>query len=334
MTIKIKPLLDTLRLQKIDDSEYFSKRYSGYISNSRLSLINPKQDGTPEKFFEGFKPVYSSSFDIGSFTHELILQEELFELVETVDKPTAKLGALADRLYSKSLSDQDIINEAKIIDYYGGNLNDKKLQNVREKCVPYFEARRRFESTYSGDKQLIYSDPKTRETVLNCVRALKSNTYIQNLLHPTGALNDPLSENEQAILLDLEVTTTECDPFILSFKAKLDNYTIDQETNTITVNDVKTIGKIVSEIDNNIQKFRYNRELAIYSWLLSLCASKYYSLDNPTVKANYLVVSTIPQYYTKVVPVTKAMFKEGWEEFKYLIKLVAYYYARGYRFKN
>ena len=114
----------------------------------------------------------------------------------------------------------------------------------------------------------------------------------------------------------------------------MDNYTIDQITNTITVNDVKTIGKIVSEIDNNIQKFRYNRELAIYSWLLSLCASKYYSLDNPTVKANYLVVSTIPQYYTKVVPVTKAMFKEGWEEFKYLIKLVAYYYARGYRFKN
>ena len=53
--IKIIPLLDTLRLQKIDDSEYFSKKYSGYISNSRLSLINPKQDGSPEKFFNGFK---------------------------------------------------------------------------------------------------------------------------------------------------------------------------------------------------------------------------------------------------------------------------------------
>lgn len=66
MTIEIKPLLNTLRLQKIDDSEYFSKKYSRYISNSRLSLINPKQDGTPEKFFEGFKPVYSSSFDIGN----------------------------------------------------------------------------------------------------------------------------------------------------------------------------------------------------------------------------------------------------------------------------
>ena len=51
--IQIIPLLDTLRLQKIDDVEYFSKKYNGYISNSRLSLINPDQDNDPKAFFEG-----------------------------------------------------------------------------------------------------------------------------------------------------------------------------------------------------------------------------------------------------------------------------------------
>ena len=61
-SIKITPLLDTLHLEKIDDSIYFSKKYSNYISNSRLSLINPEQDGSPEKFFSGFKSVYSPSF--------------------------------------------------------------------------------------------------------------------------------------------------------------------------------------------------------------------------------------------------------------------------------
>ena len=45
--IQIIPLLDTLRLQKIDDVEYFSEKYNGYISNSRLSLINPDQDNDP-----------------------------------------------------------------------------------------------------------------------------------------------------------------------------------------------------------------------------------------------------------------------------------------------
>lgn len=51
--IKIVPLIDTLRLQKIDDEEYFSEKYGGYISNSRLSLINPEQDNDPKAFFEG-----------------------------------------------------------------------------------------------------------------------------------------------------------------------------------------------------------------------------------------------------------------------------------------
>lgn len=63
--MKITPLIDTLRLQKIEDEEYFSKKYSNYISNSRLGLINPSQDGSFEKFIQGFKPIYSAAFDLG-----------------------------------------------------------------------------------------------------------------------------------------------------------------------------------------------------------------------------------------------------------------------------
>lgn len=327
--IKLTPLLDTLSLQKIDDETYFSSEYKDYISNSRLNLIDPRKNGSPEKFFEGFKPIYNPSFDLGSYTHQLVLQKNLFKMVDSVDKPTAKMGMLADRLYkfyiNNKLNNEHIINEATIIDYYRKNLNEAKLQNVREKCIPYWEARRQFESTFSGDEQLIYTDKKSRETVLNCVRALNSNKYVQELLHPVGLINPVISENELAILLDIRVDIPNNKPFTLHFKAKLDNYTIDTDSNTICVNDVKTIGKILSEFDNNISKFSYNREIAIYSWLLSLCANKYYSLQNPIVKGNYLVVSTIPQYYTKVVPMTRKMFKEGWEDFRYLIKLVAYY---------
>ena len=337
-SIEIIPLLDTLRLQKIDDSIYFSKKYNGYISNSRLSLINPAQDGSPEKFFKGFKPIYSTALDLGSNVHALALQEDLFLLVDSVEKPTAKMGALADRLYSSFLkgeiSAEKIIKEATIVDYYKGNLNEKKLAEVRIKCEPYWASRRQFESTYTGDKVLIYSDKKSRETVCNCVRALKSNKYIQDLLYPTDLMgNKILAENEQAILLDIQVNMPNKESFILSLKAKLDNYTIDKEYNVITVNDIKTIGKIVSEMQNNINKFHYNREFAVYSYLLSLCAKKYYNLDNPIVKGNYLVVSTIPDYYTKVISLTKSMYKEGMDEFRYLLKLVAYYYSKGFRFE-
>ena len=63
--IKLTPLLETLRLEKISDKVYFSEKYSNYVSNSRLGLINPRQDGTPEKFFAGFSSSYSTALEIG-----------------------------------------------------------------------------------------------------------------------------------------------------------------------------------------------------------------------------------------------------------------------------
>ncbi len=64
--IEITPLLDTLRLEKIDDAIYFSEKYSGYVSNSRLGLINPRQDGSPDKFFAGFQQSgFNPSFMLG-----------------------------------------------------------------------------------------------------------------------------------------------------------------------------------------------------------------------------------------------------------------------------
>lgn len=334
LNIKITPLLDTLCLEKISDETYFSNKYSNYISNSRLSLINPSQDGSPEKFFEGFKPKYSAAFDLGSGVHCMCLQSDLYTICDEVNKPTAKMGALADRLYpiykQGIITDEDIIEQATIIDYYGGSLSDSKISNIREKCASYWEGRRAFESSYLGKKEPLYFDSKSRQTVLNCVEALNKNTKIQDLLHPKGIIEDPIYDTEQAILLEVKVEIDEYPEFRLRIKSKLDHYSIDKELNTITVNDVKTIGKIVSEMDSNIKRFHYNRELAMYAWLLSLCAEKFYNMKSPMVKGNYLVVSTIPQYYTKVLPMTKGMFMEGWKEFEYLLKLVARYVATEY----
>lgn len=332
--IKLTPLIETLRLEKIDDSEYFSQRYSNYVSNSRLGLINPDQEGSPEKFFSGFKPIYSAAFDLGSATHQMVLQPELFCICDTVDKPTAKMGALADRLYDlckgEIPTEQQIKEQATIIDYYKGNLSDNQLQNVYDKCSDYWLEKRDFLDSYTGDKEVIFLDPKSREIVKNCVSALNSNTKIQKLLHPEGLIENPISECEQAILLDIKVEVDNHKPFAIRLKAKLDNYTIDRENNVICVNDVKTIGKIVSEMQGNIDKFHYNREFAFYSWLLSLCAKKYYGMNNPKVEGNYLVVSTIPGHYTKVISLTPKMFKKGWTEVTTLLRLVAKEVATNY----
>ena len=80
---------------------------------------------------------------------------------------------------------------------------------------------------------------------------------------------------------------------------------------------------MLPEFPAAIDKYRYMREMAMYCYLLKLCAQKFYNLENPTIKSNFLVVSTIPQYYTKVFPMTKKLFKEGLDEFRYLLKLAA-----------
>lgn len=335
--IKITPLMNTLYLEKISDAEYFSERFSNYISNSRLSLINPEQDNDPQAFFEGLGKhnKYSDALIFGSAVHELVLQPDLFHLCFDVDRPTAKAGFMADELYNqfkgKDPDDEAIIAASDKIDYYKGKMNDKKIAELKDKCTDYWKARAEYEKNQMAQGTPIYLDAKSRERVQQCVHALKRNSKIQSLLHPKGVIEDPVSENELAILLDVRVEIPDCKPFKLKLKAKLDNLVVDKENNTITINDVKTIGKILSYFEENFEKYHYHRELAIYSWLLSLCAKKFYGMDECTVKSNCLVVSTIPEYYTKVYEVTKKDLAKGWKEFKKLLTLVSGHVATKYK---
>ena len=325
--IKLTPLLDTLQLVKISDAEYFSPKYGEYISNSRLGLLNPRQGGSPESFFTGFKDEgFISSLVIGSAVHELVLQNESFELAPALGKPTAKMGAMADELYpvwlKHPIRTADITEASNKINYYKGKLTPDRIKQVNEQCIPYWKARKQLVS--NSNKELIYLDDKSRDTVYNCVEALINNQQVQELLHPSGLIDAPISLNENALLLDVQAECPNGKTFIMHLKAKLDNFTIDLESDTIVVNDVKTIGKVVSEIDSNISKYHYNRELAMYLFLLRLYVIKEYGIENPTMKANYLVVSTVPQYYTKVRAMTKKECYEGLHEFRTLLRYAAY----------
>lgn len=325
--IKLTPLLDTLQLIKISDAEYFSPKYGECISNSRLGLLNPRQGGSPESFFTGFKDEgFISSLVIGSAVHELVLQNESFELAPALGKPTAKMGAMADELYpvwlEHPIRTSDITEASNKVNYYKGKLTPDRIKQVNEQCIPYWKARKKLVS--NSNKELIYLDDKSRDTVYNCVEALTNNPQVQELLHPSGLIDAPISLNENALLLDVQAECPNGKTFIMHLKAKLDNFTIDLESDTVVVNDVKTIGKVVSEIDSNISKYHYSRELAMYLFLLRLYVIKEYGIENPTMKANYLVVSTVPQYYTKVRAMTKKECYAGLHEFRTLLRYAAY----------
>ena len=329
--IRVSPIMDSLVIDKITDEVYFSEKYADYISNSRLKLINPDQGGSPEQYFEGFSEIYSDALIQGSAVHELVLQPEYFELVETINRPTGKPGFISDIVYKKTVlpTDEEIIAAAKEVDYYGGNLNAIQMKELKAKVLPYCEQRMNYEARYTGDKELIFLGEAMREKVKACVSNLLGNAEIYSLLHPTGLLTNPISENEQAILVDLAVDIEDHEPIVLKLKAKLDNFTIDKENNKLIINDIKTHGRKIGEFGDAVNNWRYMREMAVYATLLNLVAQKFHGMDKTDIEANFLVVSTIPPYYTKVHRLRREDFLIGVEEFQRLLKMVAYYTCYG-----
>ena len=330
---KIVPLLDTLRLENISDEVYFSQKYSNYISNSRLGLLKSKG---AKVFFEGLKPgEYNPSFFFGSLLHQQVLQPESFEVVKDVYTPTAKARLMALELYNPNgttPTDDEIKIASYKIGYYKDKLTASRIKELRDKCNKFWRDRCIYEDKNPvSDKERVYIDEKSYGLLTCCLEAC-NNEEFNKLLHPTGLLENPYSANEQTILLDVEITVDGYEPQIYKLKSKLDNFTIDKEENIITVNDLKTTSRLANEFDPAY--FSYERELGMYSYLLKLCANKFFDLENPTIKGNFLVVSTVPSYNTLVYPMTSEMYKKGFNEFKYLLKTAAILnIVNGYEFQ-
>ncbi len=334
-SIKITPLLDSLQLIDIPDNLYFGSQYSKeYISNSRLGVL--KKDGV-KAFFEGIPQVYNPSFETGTLIHENVLEPDKYEVIEGVFKPTAKAGLMADALYKSDgtfPTDDEIKAQSYIIGYYKDKLTSNRIKEFRDKAEPYWRDRFIYETNNpfkEGDKKRIYTDERNFDLLTNCLRTLGENQDIQKLLHPTGIVEEPIVGNEKTILMDIQMEIPEYEPRVYKLKAKLDNFSIDTEENIITVNDLKTTSRPAIQFDPTF--FSYQREISFYSYLLKHVAKKYYNIENPTIKGNFLVVSTIPEYNTLVYPMTPKLFKSGMAEVSYLLKTVFYFnQVKGYEF--
>ena len=336
--IKIIPIFESVRAIDISDNEYFGPNYKKYISNSSLSLINPAQGGSPQIYYEGLSAhqKFSDSLVFGSAVHCLTLQPDDFVLVESVNRPTAKAGLMADELFPifcerGKIEFEDIVKASDKIDYYKGKMDDKKASTLLEKCNDYFWSRKRYEkeeSLFTGpSKEPIYLDDKSRDKLRKCLESIQNNQDIQKILHPEGIISNPESNNEICILLDVKAIYPDGNERILSLKAKVDNYTLDEESNKLIVNDLKTTGHDVSEFQNSFYKFHYYRQMAMYGWMLRILLSKDESIS---MKSNMLLISTIPPFNSGVFKVLNTHISRGMSEFSELLKRVAYHEQYGY----
>lgn len=335
--IKITPLIETIEYLDISDEEYFGDAYSDYISNSRLKLINPEQGGSPALYKAGLEADsrYSDSLYFGSAVHELILQPESFILVETVNRPTAKAGFMADELYPTFVANHvvtadEIIAASNKISYYKGKMDADKMEALRVKCEDYYAQRTAYEwgSKYVADKVPIYLDPKSRDKLRECLTSVECNKQIQSLLKPEGLFAEPVIANEAALLMSVLVEHGGKNK-VLKLKAKLDNFTYCPDSDELTLNDLKTSGHYLTKFGESFDKYHYARQMAMYMWMLKLYIENTYKVK-PSLKANMLIVSTVPDFRSGVYPVTNGHMKEGFLEFTKLLRMVAYYELYGY----
>lgn len=331
----------TIKLVRMDDKDYFALK--NYISNSKLSLINPDEDGSFEKYETGFQSGYSDSFALGSAIHGKVLQPDDYVIAD-ITKPNGKLGLFIEKVFELrqvGLPIQHCIDSAsEIVDYYKGKLTTNRLKIAIKTGLPFYKQRMNYELVVG--KETIFLSDGLKEKFNQCMDNIENkSTGLMKKLYPEGIVTNPEVFNEYAIFCDIQYVDTETGEItILPFKAKLDNFTLDHENEIVTLNDLKTTSKPASYFMGNhvdthtirgeettvwyngsFQHYHYYRQMAVYTFLLSSALRELKNI-NYTFKSNMLVVETTPEYKCKIHPVNGKHIAVGWEEFKNLLTLV------------
>ena len=336
---RITPDINSVCRKEMDDATYFSSQYAHYISNSGLKWINPAEGGSPA-LFKNHPKLKTSSLKLGSAVHECLLQPESFELAPKIGYPGSKLGDTLDNIpefLKEGLTlDEAIKNAAIKADYYV-NCIDSKIETIKEVWVPYSNKLAELNSIPSEKERVIVSD-KDWDTVNSCIQSCLNNTEIVSKLHPETPFGDPIdSYCEDALFMDFIVTYKGKQCAILKFKLKADNWTIDFDTKTVTLNDLKTTGKSVNgfmkEGEGSFYHYNYMRQMGCYSQVLWYYCMKNFGVCSKAgwkIKANMLVVETIPNYWSRSYYVTDKQLRDGVNMFNELLCRVAYCEMFGY----
>lgn len=346
--IELIPILASVERIQMEDPEYFAL---DAISNSKLALINPDQDGSPQKFFREQKSSTSTALELGSAVHALLLEKDKNFLSE-FEKPGGKVAqiiktahGLANRESNPINYDEALTVSCKVHDYYSTNLSDNRLQTLKEKGASYYE----FLSEEAKPGMVVLTADQ-RDKCLKCVGSVKLNQHAFGLLYPT-ITDTVLSFDEDVILMDViakfKDDLTEEEEVSLKIKGKIDNWSIDLDNNIIIMNDLKTTGKPLQFfpgrwqddkyeenklffVEGSFQKYHYNRQLAFYMSMLVAYCNKTYGVRDWDLRINIIAVETIYPFRCQVFRIGDETLRKGMIEYNHLLKRVAYHTKNTY----
>lgn len=351
--IKLELIRESVqRLTDVSDEDYFGEAYKDYVSNSTLKLINPAEGGTPQKFLSGFKDKkQSDALDLGTAVHQMTLEKDKY-YVSDVEKPSGKVGEVIDRYFaytSNGMEDKEaIILACQESDYYKNNLTDVRIANVLKAGEVYLS--HLVDSHACTGCITLTSEMKGK--LDNCLESIQGNPLAVEALTPPGVVY-----NEDVLIMDAVATMPSPDEdsfedveVNIKLKAKIDCWAVDVENKVLTLVDLKTTGNGVNNFNSttyeqlgldgdlyvrknegSFQKFRYYRQMALYSEMLQAYAEQTYGFDESwTYNIQMVVVETTPPHLSHVFTVTQPWLNIGTVEYTSLLRRVAFHKVHGW----
>ena len=337
-------------IQGGDDIDYSKFPVSDRISNSKLKLINPKEDGSVEKFLKGWDNSYSDSLVLGTAIHALFLEADDHTLSDYLGKPSGKCGYFLDLLYKfrklnkklpkeKRLTSEELIQKAATeADYYKSSFTKKRFQSTMKVGLDYYKKLYK-EEFYGKDKKIIVLPERLHSIAKKCVKSLKNDNNI-HCLYKSDELEEKEILNEFPLFAEITVTMPNGDTITVPFKGVLDSVVIDHYNKTIYLNDLKTTSQDIDYMMDQVLdgesfngafgKGHYYRQFAIYAFLLQMYMDHVRLLSSYNIKCNIIAVETTGSYRAGMFPVNNAYIQEGIKEFKELLITVAYHTLYGY----
>ncbi len=332
--IEITPVTESIVHTKIPDELYFGEAYADYISNSRLRYINPQQKGSPKLYLEGNKSLDTNYINLGSAIHQLFLEKEAYTLDDSIDKPTAKLGKVIDKIRKYRSEDELSIHQAinyscSEINYFAGGLSQQRIKTIIAKGLKYYMTLREL------PENTIVLPKKDAHTCKCCLKALTSHDTVMKIVTPQNHEPDTFTFNEDVLLMDVKAIYRKEKEITLKLKMKADNWSINTRLKKLVINDLKTTSKPLHQFMSyfgSFYNYHYYRQMAMYAWMIQLfCNREYgYSSDLWTTESNMLVVETSHNHQASCFKVDEGAMEMGKYEFFKLLKMVAYYEMFGY----
>lgn len=318
--IKIKFLFDKAEMIDMSDEEYFSDKYKDFISNSSLKYINPKQDGCPYEYKYGSRSMSGRFLLIGTIVHMNVLQninpKSIFMDFPKGEKINLAIKDIVKNV-KEGLSFDDALEKTfKKKYYYATNFDIYKRNILKEKGY--------FKVLMDLDEDAYLMDFNESKIIDNCINSLTPYKYEYFFS------KDKIAKNEMAIFCPIEVTFKDSeDVVLLNFKCKIDNFIIDDENKTITLNDLKTTFRELGSFNESITSYHYKRQMALYLYILSNFLKKDEKYKDYILNANIIAVST-QTFESNLYQISQDDIKEGTDEFIELIKRIGFHEKYGY----